>query len=47
MDGEREGREIFGDGERGEMEGEQVEGEEVMENGKGGEGKICLLLILG
>ena len=26
---------------------EGMEGEEVMEKGKGGQGKICLLLILG
>jgi len=29
------------------MEGGQVEGEEVMEKGKEGDEKICLLLILG
>ena len=46
-------REGLGNG-RGKLGGgreerlrEGMEGEEVMEKGKGGEGKICLLLILG
>ena len=39
-----------GEGKIGRMEErwrEGMEGEEVIEKGKGGQGKICLLLILG